>query len=72
MFIKINSIVKRASQLTLIEGSKIDAPNQDQQEAVSKDTLSEDEIRRQMYARIARGNALNEVEDNARRAWRSR
>lgn len=26
-------------------------------------------LRRQMYERIARGNALNEAEENARRAW---
>ncbi len=32
--------------------------------------LSEEEIRRQMYARIARGNALAEIEDQARDARR--
>lgn len=30
---------------------------------------SEAEIRRQMYVRIARGNALVEVEENARHPW---
>lgn len=32
--------------------------------------LSEQEIRRQMYARIARGNALAEVEEQAHQARR--
>ena len=64
MFIKINPIVKKSTQLTIIEGSKAASHNEDHQDA-----LSEDEIRRQMYARIARGNALNVVEDHARRAW---
>lgn len=72
MFIRINPIVKRAAQLSIIEGSKADSHSEDHREPLSKDTLSEDEIRLQMYARIARGNALAEVEENARRAWRDR
>jgi hypothetical protein len=33
-------------------------------------TTSEAKLRRQMYERIARGNALIEAEENARRMWR--
>lgn len=34
------------------------------------ETITEAELRRQMYERIARGNALIEAEENARRKWR--
>ena len=34
------------------------------------DERSEAELRRQMYERIAQGNALAEVEDHARRLWK--
>jgi hypothetical protein len=33
---------------------------------------AEDAARRQLYARIAEGNALAEAEDDARRQWRGR
>ena len=35
------------------------------------ETVTEVELRRRMYERIARGNALIEAEENARRQWRS-
>jgi hypothetical protein len=34
------------------------------------ETITEAELRRRMYERIARGNALIEAEENARRKWR--
>ena len=39
-------------------------------QAVDDDAAREAELRRQMYERIAQGNALAEVEENARRIWR--
>ncbi len=36
------------------------------------DTLSADELRLQMYERIAQGNALAEAEDQAQRLWSKR
>lgn len=37
---------------------------------IKSDTAQKEELRRQMYARIARGNALAEAEENARRKLR--
>ena len=44
---------------------------------VAENTHSDEELttaerRRQMYERIARGNALAEAEDHARRKWQGR
>lgn len=38
----------------------------------SGEEASKAELRRQMYARIARGNALAEAEVDARRTWQGR
>jgi hypothetical protein len=40
--------------------------------AYSDKELSESELRRQMYERIAQGSALNEAEEHARRMWNGR
>lgn len=52
------------------------APQQEQQilaEApASEENSREAELRRLMYERIARGNALAEIEENARRMWREK
>lgn len=39
---------------------------------VESDDSTQDLLRQQMYARIAQGQALAEVEDQARNRWRSR
>lgn len=52
------------------------APQQERQilaEApASEENSREAELRRLMYERIARGNALAEIEENARRMWREK
>ena len=37
--------------------------------AQNSEALQKQELRRQMYERIAQGNALSETEDNASRHW---
>lgn len=41
-----------------------------QADARAADTANEADLRRKMYERIARGNALAEAEESARRTWR--
>lgn len=64
MFIKINPREKQTTQIVSLRPEK--------SVSSSDEVLSEAEIRRQMYERIARGNALAEIEENARREWRGR
>ena len=45
-------------------------PTQAAAEPVEAESVDVAELRRRMYERIARGNALAHVEENARQAWR--
>jgi len=36
------------------------------------EAVSDEELRRQMYERIAQGHAMSEAEDHARRKWQGR
>jgi len=48
------------------------SPSDSSEDAGPKDEdLDEVELRRQMYERIALGNALAEIEEDAHRKWRS-
>jgi hypothetical protein len=59
------SIQKRKLEFTPVQPVEMVA-----RESAENVTSPEADLRRQMYERIARGNALAEVEDNARRMWR--
>jgi hypothetical protein len=45
------------------------APIDDGEKGEDGEASSQAELRRQMYERIAQGNALAEAEDHARRMW---
>ena len=60
MLLKVGSNKRR---MLIIPPAEISAPRQED---------SESERRRQMYERIAMGNALAEAEEDARRKWRGK
>ena len=65
MLLRIPSIQKRKLKFTPVQPVEIVA--HERAESVSS---PEADLRRQMYERIAQGNALAEIEDKARRMWR--
>lgn len=59
---------KDSMEMRDVHGSPVEAP----EAAADGEAAREAELRRQMYERIAQGNALAEVEEHARRKWMGR
>jgi hypothetical protein len=65
MFFRIDATERRGRYAPQVDAAEIPVRGDDGGEAARKAAL-----RRAMYERIARGNALAEAEDRARRRWR--
>jgi hypothetical protein len=65
MFSRMDTVERRRRYAPQVEAAEIPVRGDDGGEAARKAAL-----RRAMYERIARGNALAEAEDHARRRWR--